>query len=107
MRFEKFAESRHQRRLGPPPATRNSRGVVLGLAGKQRARQAIGLLLVGLLVAIGAGILAADRRPSTGRLVGARQFEKNMPPGMSKIEFGRRNPVIGEIEEAGIGASGA
>ena len=104
MRFEEFAKARHQRRIDPAAATDRAAGMILGLTWQERPRQAVGFFLIGFLVGIGAGILAADRRVVTGTLHLARQFEEQPAPFMRQRNLGFRNAVIGEIEEAGIDA---
>ena len=105
MRFEEFAKTGHQRRVDPLPAADDAVGVILDLPRQQWPRQAVGLFLVGLLVGIGARILAADRREIAGGLHLARQFEEEPAPIMRKRDLGFGDAVMREIEEAGIDAS--
>src|SRR5665213_4317251 len=111
MRPDELSEARHEFSRGPIAAA-DRRIVALLFARQIVARQDERLFLVGILVGIGLGIHAPDRHPALPcgmralvelRLLGARQREEHLAPGMRDIELALRDAVIGKIEEAGIG----
>src|SRR5262245_25084650 len=79
--------------------------MIFGLARQERPGQAVGFFLIGFLVGIGAGVLAANRREIARRLHLAWQLEEQPAPIMRQRNLGFRDAVVREIEEAGIDTS--